>query len=174
MPGLFHRRPKLAAEKRPALDRDERILAWGDATDGQVMVATTKGLWLPGRDRLGWHEVHKAAWSGRELRITASEVAEQRDGYTVVVDQPVAAYLLLEPGEVPEHVRERVTKSVPHTWHHQLPGGGVRIAARKVSGVNGLTWTVRYDAGTPVDDGSVVHATDLLVKQAKDLTTQSF
>jgi hypothetical protein len=169
MLGLFNRKPKLPAEKRPELERDERILAWADAADGEVVVATTKGLWLPGRGRLGWHEVHKAAWSGRELRITASEVVQERDGYTVVVDQPVSSYLLLEPGDVPENVRARVTKSVPHTWHHQMPGGGARIAARRVPGVNGLTWTVRYDAGTEVDSETVVQATGALVKQAKDL-----
>lgn len=169
MLGLFNRRPKLPAAKRPALERDERLLAWADAPDEQVVVATNRGLRLPGRPRLGWHEIHKAAWSGRELQITAAEVVQERDGYTVVADLPVVSYLLLEPGELPDQVRARVTRSVAHTSYHQLPGGGVRVVARRVSGVDGLHWTARYDAGTVVDADVVVQATDELVARAREL-----
>ncbi len=162
--GLFRRRSKLSADRRPPLDRDERIVAWTDVPQGQVIVATTFGLWLPGRDRLGWHEVHKAAWSGRELRIIPARVVEDRDGYVVVTDEPAVTYLLLEPGELPYQVRARVTRSVAYTAHHRLGAdGGVRVVARRVPGVDGLTWTVRYDEGVPAD----AHATDALVAQAK-------
>lgn len=172
MPGLFTRRPKLTAEKRPPLARDERILAWADAPQGQVVVVTNVGLWLPGRARLPWHQVHKAAWSGRELRITAAEVAVERDGYAVVVDLPPVSYLLLEPREVPDQVRSRVTKSVAYTTHHPLPGGGAaRVVARRVGGVDGLHWTVRYDAGTSAEADAVIEATDALVGRARELTT---
>ena len=78
------------------------------------------------------------------------EIVAERDGFLEVVDSPVQNVLLLDPGSVPEQVRSRVTGSVTYTAHHRLPGGGVRVAARKVSGVDGLTWTVRYDPGTPV------------------------
>ncbi len=149
MLGFLRRKPKLAVDRRPALEAGERILAWADVPDDQVLVVTNLGLWLPGRDRLGWHRINKAAWSGRELRITAAAPADERDGYTVVVDEPVQTYLLLEPGDVPEQVRARVTKSVAYTSHHPLPGGGVRVAARRVPRVDGLWWTVRYDPGTP-------------------------
>lgn len=167
MLGLFNRRPKLPAAKRPPLERDERILAWADAADGQVVVVTNRGLRLPGRPLLGWHEVHKAAWSGRELQITASEVVQERADYLVVVDLPMVSYLLLEPGEVPDQVRARVTKSVAHTSYHLMPGGGVRIVARRVSGVDGLRWTARYDAGTVADAEPVVQVTDELVARAR-------
>ena len=40
------------------------------AGDGAVVV-TTRGLWLPGRDRLGWHEIHKATWAGPRLTVIA-------------------------------------------------------------------------------------------------------
>jgi hypothetical protein len=70
---LFRRRPSLPAGSRPPLEGDERIVAWcpvGESTE-QVIVATSHGVWLPSAvERLGWHEIHKAAWSGRELRIT--------------------------------------------------------------------------------------------------------
>jgi hypothetical protein len=175
MLGFLRRKPKLAADRRPALEPGERILAWADVPDDQVMVVTNLGLWLPGRDRLGWHRINKAAWSGRELRITAAAPAEERDGYTVVVDEPVQTYLLLEPGDVPEQVRARVTKSVAYTSHHVLPGGGgVRIVARRISGVDGLTWTARYDSNSAVDETAAVLATAELIGQARESSTPAF
>ena len=167
---LFRRRPKLPAASRPALSPDERVLAWASAGDDAVIVVTNLGLWLPGRDRLGWHEIHKVAWSGRELRVVPAEVAEVRPGYAVLVDAPPVSFLLLEPGEVPDQVRTRVTRSVAYTSHHPMPQGGVRVVGRRVSGVDGLSWAVRYDSGTPVDLGQVVTVTDELVAAAQGAT----
>jgi len=165
---LFKRRPKLPADRRPALEPDERILAWAATDEDTVVVATNRGLWLPDQDRLGWHEIHKAVWSGRELVVTPAAVVDERGDYAVVADQPYLSALLIDPGEVPDQVRTRVTRSVGYTEHHALPqGGGVRVVARRVSGIDGLTWTVRYDPGTPHDDEAV----DALVTAAKSATT---
>src|SRR5207248_2358012 len=65
---LFNR-PRLPAERRPPLAPEERILAWSDS-DGGLLVATNLGLWAPGF--LGWHEIHKAAWDGTDLVVTAA------------------------------------------------------------------------------------------------------
>lgn len=169
--GLFRRRAKLPARHRPALAAEERVLAWaavGDGDTGGVLVATNLGLWLPGEtDRLGWHELHKAVWSGRELTVTAAAQVAERDGYTVVADQPPRSYLLLDPGDLPHQVRTRVTRSVAYTSHHPLTGGAGRVVARRVAGVDGLTWTVRYDPGTPVQDDTVVAETAELVTAAR-------
>ncbi|GIF07427.1 hypothetical protein [Actinoplanes siamensis] len=164
---LFRRRPALPAGSRPPLEAEERVVAWSACEQG-VVVATNRGIWPPGGDRLGWHEIHKAAWSGRELRITPAEVAEERDGYTVLVDGPALTFLLLEPGELPDQVRSRVTRSVAYTTHHELEDGAVRVVGRRVSGRDGLTWAVRYDSGTPVDRESVITATDELVGAARN------
>ncbi|GGQ79846.1 hypothetical protein [Couchioplanes azureus] len=168
---LFRRVPKLPLDKRPPLESEERVLAWA-ATEGDgVLVATNRGLWLPDGRRLGWHEIHKAAWSGRELRITPAEVAQERNGYTVHVDAPVVGFLLLEPGELPDQVRTRVTRSVAYTSHHPLPpNGGVRVVGRRISGVDGLTWSVRYDARTAVEADPIIEATDQLVASAQEAT----
>ncbi|MFD0788065.1 hypothetical protein ACFQZ8_29495, partial [Micromonospora azadirachtae] len=103
--GLFNRRPKLRPADRPPLGPEERVLAWaaaGDGVDGGVLVATNLGLWLPGRpERLGWHELIKAGWSGRELTVTPAELVAERDGYLVVADAAPQTYLLLDPGDVP-------------------------------------------------------------------------
>lgn len=170
--GLFRRRPKLPPRNRPPLGGDERVLAWAEVADGDgVIVATHLGLWLPGRpDRLGWHELHKAVWSGRELTVTPAERVAERDGYLVVADCPAQTYLLLDPDEVPHQVRARLTRSVAYTAHHDLAGGGARVVARRVSGVDGLTWTVRLDPGTDADDAAVLAETDQLVAAARDAT----
>ena len=167
---IFRRRPRLPAELRPALDPGERVLAWAAVGEGQALVATNRGLWLPGATRLGWHEIHKAAWSGRELRVIPAEVAEVREDYAVLVDAPALTFLLLDPGELPDQVRTRVTRSVAYTAHHPLPVGGVRVVGRRVSGVDGLSWAVRYDAGTPVDAEPVVQVTRQLVNAAQGAT----
>ncbi|MFC0504017.1 hypothetical protein [Micromonospora costi] len=170
--GLFNRRPKLRPADRPPLQPDERVLAWAAAGDGGgVLVASTLGLWLPGRPaRLGWDEVLKAVWSGRELTVTAAERVAERADYVVVADAAPSTHLLLDPGDLPHQVRARVTRSVAYTQHHPVPGGAGRIAARRVPGVDGLTWTVRYDPGTPVDDAEVVAETDRLVAEARAAT----
>ncbi|MEU8054361.1 hypothetical protein [Micromonospora haikouensis] len=186
--GLFSRKPKLPAAARPPLADAERVLAWAGSGSGSgsgeaaaageaggpgvgVLVATNLGLWLPGRDaRLGWHDVLKAVWSGRELTVTPAERLAERAGYVLVADGPAETYLLLEPGELPHQVRARVTRSVAYTQHHPVPGGAGRIAARRVPGADGLTWTVRYDPGTPADDEAVVAETDRLVAAARAAT----
>ncbi|MBO3738325.1 hypothetical protein [Actinoplanes flavus] len=172
---LFRRRPVLPARLRPPLAAEERILAWSAAGDvagtEDVVVATNHGLWLPSAvERLGWHEIHKAVWSGRELRITPAEVLAERDGYTVLVDGPEVSFLLLEPGELPDQVRTRVTRSVAYTTYHPLPGGAVRVVGRRVAGRDGLSWAVRYDSGTPADSPETVEATGDLVGAARSAT----
>jgi hypothetical protein len=162
---FLRRRPKLPAALKPTLGPEERVVAWA-AADDKALVATTQALWLPDR-RLGWHEIHKVAWSGRELRITPAEVAEERPEYAVLVDGPVIGYLLLEPGELPDQVRTRVTRSVAYTSHHPMTVGGVRVVGRRVSGRNGLSWAVRYDSGTPVKLSTVTELTDELVAAAQ-------
>ncbi|MFY1582947.1 hypothetical protein ACN267_00410 [Micromonospora sp. WMMD734] len=138
---------------------------------GGVLVATNLGLWLPGRgQRLGWHDILKAVWSGRELTVTPAATVAERDGYLVVADGPAETYLLLDPGDLPHQVRARVTRSVAYTQQHPVPGGSGRIAARRVAGADGLTWTVRYDPGTPVDADDVRAETDQLVAAARAAT----
>jgi hypothetical protein len=169
MRGLFRRR-RLPAARRPILEPDERIVAWATVSGDDVVVATTRGLWLPGRsDRLGWHEIHKAVWSGRDLTLVASHEVEPADGYTVVVDQPAARYTLLDPDDVPSQVRNRVMKSIADTRHHPLPGGGVRVVARRVPGVDGLRWTVRYDEGVDPAAAEIRAATADLVGYGRSI-----
>jgi hypothetical protein len=164
---MLFRRHKLPADRVPALDRDERVIAWADTESEAVVVATNLGLWLPGEEeRLGWHEVHKATWSAPTLTVIPAQSVGEGEGYRVMADRPPVALTLAEPDEVPLRVRERVTRSVAHTAHYELPGGGgVRVVARRVPGVDGVSWHVRFDDGTDGADDEVAAATAKLVAQ---------
>jgi hypothetical protein len=167
---VFGRR-KPPRSLRPKLDTGERLLAWARVADGpdQAVVITTLGLWLPGRARLGWHQIHKATWSGSRLTVIPSApvgepvVVDGAGSYTVLTDAEPVSVTLAEPGDVPAE-----TRSVAYTAHHPLPEGGVRVVGRRVPGANGLVWHVRYDDGTRFDDPEVVARTSELVAEAVD------
>lgn len=150
-------RRRLPADRRPPLEPGERVVAWSGA-----VVATTHGLFLPGRSRLGWHEINKATWAEGVLTIVPSSVVSEHDGYDVVADQPAVSVPLPDPGDVPDQVRTRVTRSVVFSAHHPHPG--LRVVARRVSGVDGLRWAVRYDPGVDADDARA----DALVAEERE------
>lgn len=168
----FLKKRRLPADKRPALTADERVLSWAGATGDNVVVVTNLGLWLPGAaERLGWHEIHKATWSGRQLALVAARElpAAGSDDYVVMSDLPPLVLTLLDPDRVPDQVRTRVNKSIAHTSHHPLATGfGVRVAARRVSGVDGLRWTVRYDEGVDPSAPGVAEQTAAFVAMARE------
>jgi hypothetical protein len=158
----------LADSKRPPLEPDERIVAWGSAADGEVVVVTNRGVWLPGTgERLGWHEIHKVTWSGRQLSVVPAREVGRDEAYTLVEDVAPSVHTLLDPDHVPEQVRVRVTRSIAYTAHHPLPGGGARVVARRVSGVDGLCWTVRFDRSVDPDDPEVRALTRQFVAQGR-------
>jgi hypothetical protein len=164
---VFGRR-RLPAAARRRLAKQERVIAWASTTEDTeaAVVVTPLGVWLPGRDeRIGWHQVHKATWSGSRLTVVPSTPVADGDGYAVMVDDTPIVVGLADPDDVPHEIRKRVTKSVAVTEHHPVPAGGVRIVGRRVPGVNGLTWHVRYDDGTDASDPDVVATTAALVAE---------
>ncbi|GAA1745407.1 hypothetical protein [Luedemannella helvata] len=171
---MWGRGKKLPAERRPALERDERVLGWARTTDDGTVVTTNRGLWLPGRaERLGWHEIHKATWDNPRLTITPGAPVGDGDGYTIMADQPPIRVSLTDPGDVPSQINTRVTRSVAVSTHHTLAAGGaVRVVGRRVPGVDGVTWHVRYDEGTDAHDPLVVLQTAQLVAEAAYVPTE--
>jgi hypothetical protein len=146
---VIFRRRRVPPEVRPPLETDERVVAWATVTEHAAVVATNFGLHLPGRAvRLGWHEIHKATWTGRQLVVTPATLVAERSTYAVVADAAPLAVTLPEPGVLPHEVRTRVTRSVSFSSHQPVPGGAVRVVARRVPGVDGLRWAVRPDEGT--------------------------
>ncbi len=145
---------KPPAEALAGLPPDERVTSWAVAGPGEVLVATPLGLWLGAdeeRHRISWDAIHKATWADGVMTILPGVEVEPG----VVADDEPVRVTLAEPRDLPVEVRTRVTRSVAHSSHHTLPGGGVRIVARRVPGVDGLTWVLRFDDGTDRADPEV-------------------
>lgn len=127
-----------------ALEKGERVLAVSGET-----VATDAALHFMNsgsHTRLPWERVEQAAW---------------RDGVLLVREVGGARHTvpLTEPGSVPETVRERVTATVVVSTHVRLPGGGVRIAARRPAKGGEPRWTLVFDPGLdPTDAGLLAQA----------------
>lgn len=147
------RRHRLPTEAARPWESGERVVAWAPVESG-YLVATNRGLWLPGRDeRLGWHEIHKVTWSERRLMILPGrlvrEAASAPDApVDVLADADQVEFTLTDPGDLPRQIRERVTRNIVYSTHHELSNGGVRVVARRVPGRDGLTYQLRYDPGT--------------------------
>ncbi len=208
---MFGRVPRLPADLSPKLEREERVLAWARAEESAIVV-TNRGLWLPGVDtRVGWHEIHKAAWNEGVLTVTgavftdaappvaadespagtdpddvpeadsveidsveidpvATEPVPVGAGYTFATDATPIRVRIAEPDAVPRRVRERVNASVAFTSLYPVPGGGAaRVVARRVSGRDGLRWSVRMEGAAVKnqDHPDVRAAVDDLVADAK-------
>ena len=165
--GLLDRlRRRLPDSARPALGPEERVVAWATTSAGGYVVVTNHGLWLPDAEsRLGWHEIHKAVWSGRALTVSPARRVDVDGPVPVYADAAPVSHTLLDPDRVPVQVRDRVTRSVAYSSHHPVPG--VRVVARRIPGTDGLTWAVRYDEGVDPAAPEVQQATADLVAQAR-------
>jgi hypothetical protein len=179
---VLGRMPKLPAGLSPALEREERVLAWAPTVtdelaaddpandDPGAVVVTNRGLWLPDRPRLGWHEIHKAVWADGSLTVTPAAEVDAGPDYAIAADAPTISVALAEPGMVPRRVRERVTASVAYTSVYPVPGGGsARVVARRVSGRDGLAWSVRLEGNATQNqtDPAVRAAVDQFVADSK-------
>lgn len=181
------RRRILPRKHRPGFEPNERVLAWAVASNivggrppsplpgtaagstfggvaAEAVIATNLGLWMAG-SRTPWHEISKAVWDGSVLIVTASRVVGERDRYSVIEDLPPVRLVLVEPNHLPHQIRLRVTSSVRHSEHHAVSRGGVWLAARRVPGIDGLSWIARYDPGTDGGDPDVAAQTDALFRR---------
>jgi hypothetical protein len=62
------------------------------------VVVTNRGLWLPGQaDRLDWHHIHKATWSGSQLTVVPAVQVGVGEGYAVMADDDALAVRLADP-----------------------------------------------------------------------------
>ncbi len=137
--------------KRPGVDvaPGERVLAWTEATTGEVLAGTREALYLGGT-RLAWEEVEAADWDRETEVFRVVEVGtwgEVRGEHRFVIG---------EPRRLLELVRERVTASVLLVRHVPLEGRrGLRVIARRSpAGDRGVRWLYEYDAG--IDPGDPV------------------
>ena len=137
--------------KRPGVDvaPGERVLAWTEATTGEVLAGTREALYLGGT-RLAWEDVEAADWDRETEVFRVIEVGtwgEVRGEHRFTIG---------EPRRLLELVRERVTASVLLVRHVPLEGRrGLRVIARRSpAGDRGVRWLYEYDAG--IDPGDPV------------------
>lgn len=157
---LFRRRAVPDAVCAVALEAGERRLAWGITTAGDAVLATSRGLRLPGQPPLPWADVERAIW--RRPLLTVTRVAPV-DG---AGDRWELA--LAEEDELPDVVRTQVTGSVAWTNHVKLvPSGGVRLVGRRRPGQELLDWQLVHDVGTDPDDPQVRAQGQALVEDAR-------
>jgi hypothetical protein len=135
----------------------ERRLAWALTAGGEPVVATDRGLHLPGQEPLRWSDVERALWQRPRLTVTRVSQVEGSGAQSVVT-------LSEDDGDLPAVVRTRVSASVAWSSHSRLvPAGGVRVVARRRPGVDTLDWQLVYDRDTdPADPGVRAQAEQLL------------
>ena len=141
----------------------ERILAWAQVTtieEAEIfVVASAQALYIPslnqwgGTDqmrRLPWRVIDRAHWESPMLTVVAGEDGADR---TWRID-------LLNPGNLPEFVRERVMAMIVVSEHVLLAGDqGVRLVARRpefdVDADVGYDWSMTFDPGLDSSDPDI-------------------
>jgi hypothetical protein len=144
-------------------DPDERVLAWGERTDGGWTVATSRGLRVVPADLdlpaagqvpvLPWHEIGTARWSaaGSGGTFTVTPLEEVEPG--VQARLAPQRHVLRDAGDLPAVLRTRVDRTVVTSQRHSLPtGGSVLLVARRVPGQAAREWTVVFDDDADRDD----------------------
>jgi hypothetical protein len=146
--GLLRRRTTPEVVRAVALEPGERRVAWALTTGGQPVVATDRGLRLPGRHLLEWEQIERASFA--EAVLTVLELAEVEGTgtrHTVELD------LADRQTDLPATVRARVAASVAWSSHTRLaPAGGVRIVGRRRRGLEVLDWQLVWDRDTDPHD----------------------
>ncbi|CAA9310313.1 MAG: hypothetical protein AVDCRST_MAG07-490 [uncultured Frankineae bacterium] len=156
---LFGRRvPEVVAAV--TLEPGERRTAWGLTPAGEPVVATDRGLRLPGAACLDWPDVEKATWARPMLTVVrVSTVAGTGERRTVHLEQE---------GGLPDVVRGAVTDSVAWSSHYRLsPAGGVRVVGRRRPAAELLDWQLVYDPGTDLSDPLVQQQAGELLLSAR-------
>jgi hypothetical protein len=130
---------------------DERLLAWGELTDGRVVACTDLAVHIPEVGRVAWDQVVRGAWSEEFLDLVVQTAPGTR-----------SAQLRLrfdEPGQVPAVVRERVQWTVVAShrvalMHPDGRAGTAMFNARRSPETGEIRWGVVFDAGIdPADPG---------------------
>ncbi len=144
---LFQRRVRLPDPVTDWLDPGERPLSYADTDDGEVVVATSSGLWWPfeaGPRRMPWHLVDKATWQDDILTVTEAVIVDD----VLLEDRAPVAARLATARDLPQTVRQRVQGSVVRSELVPVPGGAARLVGRRVAGRDGVAWYARLERGT--------------------------
>ncbi|PSL07005.1 hypothetical protein CLV30_102394 [Haloactinopolyspora alba] len=144
----------------------ERLLAKAESTDGGDVVATSRGLRLPGgpegSEEVEWSSIESASWDGDDNRLDVREVPDAAGG------RRRHRVALQEPGPLVDIVREQVTASVLISRHVPVTGGrGVRVTGRRTAD-DKIVWSAQLDAGVDVNDPDVREQVEAAVSQVRN------
>lgn len=158
------RRQVPEAVRAVALEDGDRRTAWALTDAGEPVVATERGLVLPGRERVDWADVERAGWQRPVLTVVESAVP----GPLVAGTGRTTAVVLQDEGTLPDVVHAGVTSSVAWTSHVRLsPSGGARVVGRRRHGQELFDWQVVFDPGTDVSDPRVRAQAEAVVLRAR-------
>jgi hypothetical protein len=162
--GLFKKEP-LPATVVAGMDLipGERVLAFGTDPLGRYVVATTHGLHLqrrpPAYSRIDWAAISHASFDVTGLRLDVVE-----DAGRVSLRVP-----LLDQGQVPEVVHDRVTSSIAVQQHVALRGRlGVTVAARRRPHEDRLEWTTTFDEELDPGDPALIALAEQALERVRD------
>ncbi len=142
----------------------ERLLAWGELTDGTVVACTDLALHLPGHGRVPWDLVIRAAWSDEFLDVVTQAAPGAPSTHTRLrFDQP---------GQVPGVVRERIEWTVVASQrvplaHPDGRAGAALLNARRSPQSGDVRWAVVFDAGLDRSDPGWRAAADAALGQLR-------
>ena len=129
----------------------ERLLAWGELVDGEVVACTDLAIHIPGQGRIPWDLVVRGAWSEEFLDLVVQPAPGQRSRQLRLRFD--------EPGQVPGVVRERVQWTVVASHrttlvHPDGSAGDAMLNARRSPQTGEVRWAVVFDPGIdPADPG---------------------
>ncbi|MDA2989150.1 MAG: hypothetical protein O2815_08745 [Actinomycetota bacterium] len=131
----------------------ERVIAWGigDATDQDtsLVVATDQALYeMRSGSRIAWQNVIKGSWEQPDFVIDFQGES----------GPPRLRIRLEDPRDLPAAVRDRVTDTVVISEYRDLTeNAGAHFVARRSpgGGLDGISWSVVFDAGLDPNDQSL-------------------
>ena len=149
------KRPRLSAQSRhdSGIPDSERVIAWGigDATDQDtsLVVATDQALYeMRSGSRIAWQNVIKGSWEQPDFVIDFQGESGPRR----------LRIRLEDPRDLPAAVRDRVTDTVVISEYRDLTeNAGAHFVARRSpgGGLDGISWSVVFDAGLDPNDQSL-------------------
>ena len=149
------KRARLSSQSRRdvGIPDGERVIAWGigDATDSDnsYVVATDQALYeMRSESRIAWQNVIKGTWEQPDFVIDFQGESGPRR----------LRIRLEDPRDLPAAVRDRVTDTVVISEYRELTeDAGAHFVARRSpgGGLDGISWSVVFDAGMDPNDQSL-------------------
>lgn len=144
----------------------ERPLAWGSGRADRWLVGTQSALHVETSDgwrRLGWEHIERAEWNHDSDTLAIIEVA----GWGL--PERRTEFALVDPGQLLELLRERVTKSVVLTVYAAVHGrrGLSVVGRRSPTGQGEILWSYVLAQGLDPEDPLVAEVAERSLVEAQ-------